>query len=162
MAKKKAKEQKGSQACDLYALAGRWALLLSLAGVIISAYTFLVQYSMSGKSMCRSCLELLKDPHSIFAGIPVTVLYLAVFILLLLLTLGIQSGYHSRSEKRILDERQAVWACVLLSVTGLGITVYHTHVQGWVMKVWCLPCVVLSILVTALLALYLMMKFSEN
>lgn len=163
MAKKKAETAgRHRQKRDAYSCAARCSLLLSLIGALVSSYTFLLQYSMSGKSVCANCLEMLKSRYAIFLGIPISIICLVGFVLLFLVTLGILSGHYRKENRRIMDEKQAVWLCIILSVIGFGLAVYYTQIQGWVLGVWCIMCVVLSILVTALLALYLMMKFREK
>ncbi len=163
MAKKKVESSGGrKQKRDAYSCAASWSLLLSLIGVFVSFYTFLIQYSVSGKSVCANCLDVMKSSYAVFVGIPISIICLVGLLLLFLITLGILSGYYRKENRRIMDEKQAVWVCIILSVMGFGLAVYYTHIQGWVIGVWCIMCVVLSIIVTALLALYLVMKFREK
>lgn len=89
------------------------------------------------------CDEVAKSPHSVLFGIPLsalgTVFYLAIGIIALLYA----------------DTKKVLFAKLLLGATTMGFLMsgYFIYVQGFLIKAFCIYCVISAIISTALFAL---------
>ena len=124
-------------------------VILSFAGVVISAVSLERHYAKSASDFCDysqqfNCDIVNRSEFSELAGIPVAAIGVAGYALLLLLS----TLWKSRPET---PARLLVAASV-----GLGFALYLTWVEAHDLKTWCLLCLgsqVLIFLITLLSAI---------
>jgi uncharacterized membrane protein len=119
------------------------ALALAAAGVVLAGYLTLVHYRKN-LLVCgvSSCHTVQNSKYALFAGIPVAVLGLALYLALVLLGL-------IRLAKPGLSERATI-ASFALAFAGLLFSGYLTAVELWVIDAICQWCVVSALLIAAL------------
>src|SRR5919107_1179629 len=127
------------------------AALLSLLGLFVSAYLYLYKIGKIGALACGAggCETVQQSPWSRFAGIEVSLLGMAGYAGLLLVSLiALQAGPSTR--------RWPTTLLLLLSGLGVAFTVYLTYLELFVIHAICRWCVgsaviILAILIVALL-----------
>jgi vitamin-K-epoxide reductase (warfarin-sensitive) len=121
-------------------------LLLSLAGIVVSALALHVHYS-TGIQPCDinahwDCGIVNHSRHSVLFGVPVA-------------AIGIV-GYAAIALFAFLRQR---WLTVLFSLIGLGFALYLSHIEAHVLEVWCLYCVISQVLIALIFLLSLITVF---
>jgi uncharacterized membrane protein len=128
----------------------RWFIaLLALIGLLVSAAALREHYR-TGTSPCSindkwDCGIVNKSPESIIAGIPVADIGIAGY--LLLGALAIRKMWRS---------------LVAATVPALAFSLYLAYVEGHVLEVWCIYCVIslVTISLIALLSVAVLLKAS--
>lgn len=124
------------------------ALVIALALIGFADSTFLLAKRMSGGPIpCvlgfTGCDTVSKSPYSVLFGIPLSaygmVFYLAIGILGML----------------YLDTKNALFVRLLLPATALGfaMSVYFIYVQKFLIKAFCIYCILSAIVATILFCL---------
>jgi uncharacterized membrane protein len=129
------------------------AAVLSLLGLFLSAYLYLYKIGRIGSLACGAggCETVQQSPWSRFAGLEVSLIGVAGYAGLLLVSLvALQPGPSSR--------RWPTTLLLLLSGLGVAFTAYLTYLELFVIHAICRWCVgsaviILSIFILALLAL---------
>ena len=127
------------------------AAVLSLLGLFLSAYLYLYKIGRIGTLACGAggCETVQQSPWSRFAGIEVSLIGMAGYAGLLLVSLvALQPGPSTR--------RWPTTLLVVLSGLGVAFTAYLTYLELFVIHAICRWCVgsaviILAILVVALL-----------
>lgn len=127
------------------------AAVLSLLGLFLSAYLYLYKIGRIGSLACGAggCETVQQSPWSRFAGIEVSLIGMAGYAGLLLVSLiALQPGPSSRR-----------WpSTVLLLLSGLGVafTAYLTYLEVFVIHAVCRWCVGSAAIIVAILLLALL------
>lgn len=127
------------------------AAVLSLLGLFVSAYLYLYKIGRIGNLACGAggCETVQQSPWSRFAGMEVSLIGMAGYAGLLLLSLiALQPGPSTRRWPSTL--------LLLLSGLGVAFTAYLTYLELFVIHAICRWCVgsaviILAILIVALL-----------
>src|SRR5258708_4774597 len=116
----------------------RWLIVaLALIG-IVAASLALREHYRTDASPCRindrwDCGTVNHSPYAVFHGAPVAVIGIVGYFLLGVLAL-----------------MRARWIVLLASLTGLGFSLYLTHVEADILQVWCIYCVASLVLISAI------------
>lgn len=127
------------------------AAMLSLLGLFVSAYLYLYKIGRIGNLACGAggCETVQQSPWSRFAGIEVSLIGMAGYAGLLLVSLvALQPGPSTRR-----------WpSSVLLLLSGLGVafTAYLTYLELFVIHAVCRWCVGSAVIIVAILLLALL------
>jgi uncharacterized membrane protein len=122
------------------------AALLSLAGLLISAYLYLYKTGMIGTLACGTggCETVQLSPWSRVAGIEVSLIGVVGYAVLTALSLAaLQPGLSSR--------RWPVRLLTLLAGIGVAFTVYLTYLELFVIHAICRWCVGSGVIIVAIL-----------
>jgi uncharacterized membrane protein len=127
------------------------AAVLSLIGLFVSAYLYLYKIGRIGNLACGAggCETVQQSPWSRFAGIEVSLIGMAGYAGLLLVSLvALQPGPSTR--------RWPTTLLLLLSGLGVAFTAYLTYLELFVIHAICRWCVgsaviILAIFIAALL-----------
>jgi uncharacterized membrane protein len=127
------------------------AAVLSLIGLFVSAYLYLYKIGRIGSLACGAggCETVQQSPWSRFAGIEVSLIGMAGYAGLLLVSLvALQPGPATR--------RWPTTVLLLLAGLGVAFTAYLTYLELFVIHAICRWCVgsaviILAILIVALL-----------
>ena len=134
-------------------------ILLSLLGVLITSYLIYVHYKPVEDSLCSisdkmDCNSVNKSQYSGFFGsvgliklkyalgfdIPVALLGLLTYSILFILAIML----HKKIQKRILH---FIFA---LSLAGFLFSLYLAYIEAFVLRLWCLFCILQAVIVTIL------------
>jgi uncharacterized membrane protein len=127
------------------------AALLSLLGLFVSAYLYLYKIGRIGTLACGAggCETVQQSPWSRFAGIEVSLIGLAGYAGLLLVSLAtLQPGLSSR--------RWPTTLLVVLAGLGVGFTVYLTYLELFVIHAICRWCVGSAVIIAAIFVVALL------
>jgi uncharacterized membrane protein len=127
------------------------AALLSLLGLFVSAYLYLYKIGRIGTLACGAggCETVQQSPWSRFAGIEVSLIGLAGYAGLLLVSLAtLQPGLSSR--------RWPTTLLVVLAGLGVGFTVYLTYLELFVIHAICRWCVGSAVIIVAIFVVALL------
>jgi uncharacterized membrane protein len=127
------------------------AAVLSLLGLFVSAYLYLYKIGRIGNLACGAggCETVQQSPWSRFAGIEVSLIGMAGYAGLLLVSLvALQPGPSAH--------RWPTKLLVILSAVGVAFTAYLTYLELFVIHAICRWCVgsaviILAIFIAALL-----------
>jgi uncharacterized membrane protein len=127
-------------------------LLLSLAGLGVSAYLTITHYSTSVSLACPetgtiNCEKVTTSPESIVFGIPVAVLGLAFFVFMV----AVNNPMMWRSRFRVTHI-----ARLLSVIVGMGFVLYLIYVELFKVNAICLWCTSVHV---ATFALFLLIVF---
>lgn len=125
--------------------------LLSLTGLLISAYLWMFKLGYIGSLACGTggCATVQLSPYSRFLGVDVALLGLLAYGALLGLSmLGLQPAW--------LDRREPTRAALLLSVGGVLFAAYLTGLELFVIHAICRWCVTSAVIIAAVLVLVLL------
>jgi uncharacterized membrane protein len=125
--------------------------VLSLAGLLISAYLWMFKHGYIGTLACGTggCETVQLSPYSQFLGVDVAALgFLAYAALLALAMLGLQPAW--------LDRREPTRAALLLSAGGVVFAVYLTWLELFVIHAICRWCVASAVIIVAVFVLSLL------
>ena len=125
--------------------------VLSLAGLLISAYLWMFKHGYIGTLACGTggCETVQLSPYSQFLGVDVAALgFLAYAALLALAMLGLQPSW--------LDRRESTRAALLLSAGGVVFAVYLTWLELFVIHAICRWCVASAVIIVAVFVLSLL------
>ncbi len=117
-------------------------LVLALMGVVLSSITLWIHYSNDGqpaisKSWWNSSV-VNHSSYAVVAGIPVAVFGIAGYTVL-----GLLAWYRRKTLTAI------------AALLGLAYALYLTNIEAHILNVWCVYCVALLIITTALTLLAL-------
>jgi uncharacterized membrane protein len=121
------------------------AAVLSLIGFFVSAYLYLYKIGRIGNLACGAggCETVQQSPWSRFAGIEVSLIGMAGYAGLLLVSLlALQPGPSSR--------RWPTTLLLVLSGLGVAFTVYLTYVELFVIHAICRWCVGSAVIIFAI------------
>jgi uncharacterized membrane protein len=127
------------------------AAVLSLLGLFVSAYLYLYKIGRIGSLACGAggCETVQQSPWSRFAGIEVSLIGMAGYIGLLLVSLiALQPGPSTR--------RWPSSVLLLLSGMGVAFTGYLTYLELFVIHAVCRWCVGSAAIIVAILLLTLL------
>jgi uncharacterized membrane protein len=128
----------------------RWcslgSLLLSLAGLAVSAYLTVEHYTASTTLACPdtgvvSCQKVTTSPQSQFLGLPVALLGLLFFLAMVAITVPAMWRTPSLSVRR---------TRIGLTVLGVAFVIYLIYVELFVVDAICLWCTAVHVLTFAL------------
>jgi uncharacterized membrane protein len=119
------------------------AALVSLAGVLVSAYLWLYTLGRIGDLACSGagCATVQASRYSRFLGVEVAAIGVAGYVVLLALTLLALQPRWTRS-------RGLVLLLVGLSGVAVGFTAYLKYLEFFVIEAVCQWCVVSAVLIT--------------
>jgi len=123
-----------------YRMAGA---LLSLCGVLLAAYLYLFKIGKIGTLACGSgsCEQVQFSPYAKVFGIEVSLIGLAGYLLLLVLSMG---ALNAPSDQRPTPVR----ALLLLSGLGVLFSLYLTGIELFVLHAICRWCVGSAVIIT--------------
>jgi uncharacterized membrane protein len=127
------------------------AAVLSLLGLFLSAYLYLYKIGRIGSLACGAggCETVQQSPWSRFAGLEVSLIGVAGYAGLLLVSLvALQPGPSSR--------RWPTTLLLLLSGLGVAFTAYLTYLELFVIHAICRWCVGSAVIIFALLVVALL------
>jgi uncharacterized membrane protein len=127
------------------------AAVLSLLGLFLSAYLYLYKIGRIGSLACGAggCETVQQSPWSRFAGLEVSLIGVAGYAGLLLVSLvALQPGPSSR--------RWPTTLLLLLSGLGVAFTAYLTYLELFVIHALCRWCVGSAVIIFALLVVALL------
>lgn len=124
--------------------------VLSLAGVLVSAYLALYRWGYLAEIQCSigGCDTVQASPYALFLGVPVAAWGVIAYAVLLVVALA---GLRPRWVG-------ARWVSLVLfavSATGVAFSAYLTYLEALVIHTWCQWCVISAILVTLIFLLSL-------
>jgi uncharacterized membrane protein len=125
--------------------------VLSLAGILISAYLWMFKHGLIGTLSCGSggCETVQLSRYSSFLGVDVALLGLLAYAALLgLALLGLQPSWR--------DRREPALASLLLSAGGVVFAGYLTWLELFVIHAVCRWCVASAVIIVAVLLLALL------
>lgn len=122
--------------------------LLALAGILVSSVSLYHHFSKSKTSFCDigqsfNCDLVNRSQYSMFHGIPVALLGILGYLLIL----SLATVYREKAETPF----------ILAGVTlaGLGLALYLTYIEAFVLHAWCVLCLTSLALITIAVALSL-------
>jgi uncharacterized membrane protein len=127
------------------------AAVLSLLGLFLSVYLYLYKIGRIGSLACGAggCETVQQSPWSRFAGLEVSLIGVAGYAGLLLVSLvALQPGPSSR--------RWPTTLLLLLSGLGVAFTAYLTYLELFVIHAICRWCVGSAVIIFALLVVALL------
>lgn len=122
------------------------AALLSLAGILVSAYLWMFKHGYIGTLACGTggCETVQLSAYSSFLGVDVALIGIVGYVVLLGVALvGLQPAWLGR--------REPARATVLLALGGVAFAAYLTWLELFVIHAICRWCVGSAVLITALL-----------
>jgi vitamin-K-epoxide reductase (warfarin-sensitive) len=112
-----------------------WLLiaLLAVAGVAVSSVSLAQHYGTSKTAYCDfgdsfNCDIVNRSSYSSIMGIPVAL----VGVLGYLALLALSTLYRSRADTPII--------LLVAALAGLGFALYLTHIEAYVLGIWCILC----------------------
>ncbi len=107
--------------------------LLAVAGAVVSSVSLYHHYSTSQTSYCDlgeslNCDLVNRSTYSTVFGIPVALIGIMGYVALLALA----TLYRTKHETPVM--------LLIASVAGLGLALYLTYVEAFVLAVWCILC----------------------
>lgn len=135
-------------------------VVLSLIGILVSAYATYQHYRSSGTSFCNlsdvvSCDIVNKSKYSEIAGMPVAIIGVIGYAVLAAIAGMLSAGS--------IKKQRGVGALVILSAGALLFSFYLTYVEFFWLKALCILCIAsqIIILLIFLIALSLWRSFSK-
>ena len=116
--------------------------LLSLAGMLVSAYLWMYKHGYIGSLVCGTggCATVQFSPYSKFLGVDVALLGFVAYALLLgLAMLGLQPAWQER--------REPARAALLFSAGGVLFAGYLTWLELFVIHAICRWCVASAVII---------------
>jgi uncharacterized membrane protein len=106
---------------------------LAIAGIAVSSISLYHHYSSSKTSYCDigenfNCDIVNRSSYSVVLGVPVALIGIMGYLALLALS----TVYRSKAETPLL--------LLISSVAGLGLALYLTYIEGFVLAAWCILC----------------------
>ncbi len=122
-------------------------MILSLAGIADSGYALMQHYAPADSSSCDfnatvSCTAVNQSEYSVFYGIPVAGIGIAGY-----LAIGVVAAI-ALGVKR--SAPLARWLMPALSLPALGIAIWLTYIEMYVLKAVCPLCVVSQLLIATI------------
>src|SRR6266853_1318979 len=107
--------------------------LVALAGVVVSSLSLYHHFATSKTSFCSfsesfNCDLVNRSTYSTVLGVPVAL----IGILGYLLILGLATLYRDKAETPVM--------LLIASTAGLGFALYLTYVEKFVLRAWCILC----------------------
>jgi vitamin-K-epoxide reductase (warfarin-sensitive) len=107
--------------------------VIALAGVAVSSFSLYHHFSRSKTSFCDigesfNCDLVNRSVYSTVLGVPVAL----IGILGYLLILGLATVYREKAETPAI--------LVIVSAGGLGLALYLTYIEAYVLRAWCILC----------------------
>jgi uncharacterized membrane protein len=127
------------------------AALLSLIGLFISAYLYLYKIGRIGTLACGAgeCETVQQSPWSRFAGVDVSLIGVAGYAGLLLVSLAaLRPGRESGRQPAII--------LAALAAVGVAFTAYLTYLELFVIHAVCRWCVASAVIIVAILSVALL------
>jgi len=124
------------------------AALLSLAGILVSAYLWMFKHGYIGTLACGTggCETVQLSAYSSFLGVDVALIGMVGYVVLLGVALaGLQPGRLERPEP--------ARATVLLAAGGVAFAAYLTWLELFVIHAICRWCVASAVIILLLLLL---------
>lgn len=125
-------------------------VVLSVIGLVLSLYSFLHFKGFTSGEFCTinetvNCDLVNKGPFSNFFGIPVALIGVLGYGFLLVGSL--------MKRKKLEQDKDLTIFLLAASYGALGFSLYLTHIEAFVLKAWCLICVLsqITILLFAIL-----------
>ncbi|HXE57895.1 MAG TPA: vitamin K epoxide reductase family protein [Gemmatimonadales bacterium] len=127
--------------------------VLSLLGILVSAYLYLYKIGAIGTLACGAggCETVQSSPWSRFLGIEVALYGVVGYLGLLVVSLV---GLQPRQEAR----RWPDDLVALMSGVGVGFSLYLTYLELFVIEAICRWCVVSAVLIGAIFVLALLAR----
>ena len=125
--------------------------VLSLTGLLISAYLWMFKHGYIGSLACGTgeCATVQLSPYSRFLGVDVSLLGAVAYTVLLGLALvGLQPAWQ--------DRREPARATLLLATGGVAFAAYLTGLELFVIHAICRWCVASAVIITLVLLLALL------
>lgn len=125
--------------------------LLSLVGMLVSAYLWLYKHGYIGSLACGTggCETVQFSPYSSFLGVDVALLgFLAYAALLAVALVGTRPEWADRPGPTRIT--------VALAATGVAFSLYLTYLELFVIHAICRWCVGSAVIIVAVLALALL------
>ncbi len=122
--------------------------VLSLAGILISAYLWMYKHGLIGTLACGSggCETVQLSPYSSFLGVDVALIGLLGYLGFLAASLlGIQPAWQQR--------REPTRATLLMAAGGVVFAAYLTWLELFVIHAICRWCVASAVIVALILVL---------
>lgn len=120
----------------------RWLVGLNVLAILDTAYLTYLHYKPSASSVCNfgeqfNCDIVNKSTYAELFGVPVALLGLATYVLLLIFSL------------RGLKKDQSTFIPWVFAFVGGGVlfTLYLTGVEAFILRAWCLFCLIQQILI---------------
>jgi len=132
-------------------------LILSCVGVGISLYLYLMRIEAVSSAVCQvdavfDCMTVDKSPYAVTFGIPNSILGMVGYGLM---ALGALWKIFDKKEDRGID-----WFLLLVTLGGLGFSLYLTSIEAFVLHAWCIFCVASQVVMLAIFALTLVVFFN--
>jgi uncharacterized membrane protein len=125
--------------------------LLSLGGMLISAYLWMFKHGYIGTLACGTggCATVQMSKYAQFLGVDVALLgFLAYGALLGISLVGLQPAW--------LERREPTGAALLLAAGGVAFAAYLTALELFVIHAICRWCVTSAVIITVILVLALL------
>lgn len=136
-------------------------VVLSLFGILVSAYATYQHYRPAGTSFCNlsdavSCDIVNKSKYSEIAGVPVAIIGIFGYLIL--------AGIASMLFAKRMEERRGILALSVLSACALLFSLYLTFVEFFWLKALCLLCITsqIIILLIFIISFFLWRAFSKS
>lgn len=109
--------------------------LVSLAGIMVSGISLYHHFATSKTSFCDigqsfNCDLVNRSAYSTLFGVPVALIGVAGYLLLLCLA----TVYRQRAETPVV--------LAVASALGLSFALYLTYIEGHLLGVWCILCLI--------------------
>lgn len=132
--------------------------LLSLLGMGVSIYLIYQHYKPAGGSFCNvsdfvSCDVVNKSKYAEILGIPVSILGLAAYSFIFILSLGIL--------RRWIQERGETLLLIFTSLS-VAFSLYLTFVEFFILQAVCLFCITSQILIIIIFILSLLLWHTKS
>lgn len=137
-----------------YSIAGLF--LSGLAGLIAAYYALLAHYGGADTGFCElgeafSCDAVNQSQYAAIYGIPFALIGIIGYVFLFSALIWFAK---TRSEL-------AASAVLSLSIIGFGIQLYLTFIEAFVLRMWCLLCVISQVAI-ALVLLFAILIYKAN
>jgi uncharacterized membrane protein len=125
-----------------------WSLLISLAGLVVSAYLTLEHYTASTTLACPetgvvNCQKVTTSSQSALFGVPVALLGLLFFVAMVAITLPMAWRWRSSAVRR---------TRIGLTIAGVLFVLYLIYAELFILDAICLWCTAVHVLALALFA----------
>ena len=124
------------------------AALLSLAGLLVSAYLWMFKHGYIGTLACGTggCETVQLSAYSSFAGVDVALIgFVGYLVLLGVALVGLQPAWQGR--------REPARATALLAAGGVAFAIYLTWLELFVIHAICRWCVASAVIILLLFLL---------
>ncbi len=115
--------------------------LVALAGIGVSSFSLYHHFGSSKSSFCDfgqafNCDIVNRSVYSTLLGVPVALIGLLGYVLIL----AFATVYREKAETPLL--------LTVVSLAGLGFSLYLTYIEGFVLRTWCILCLSSLALIT--------------